>query len=38
MRLFQFTKEASFVNEQVFTRANEFGLKIPTNIPNVRIF
>lgn len=38
MRLFQFTKEASFINEQVFTRANEFGLKIPTSIPNVRIF
>ena len=35
---FKTQQELSFINEQVFTRAKEFGLKLSENIPNVRIF
>ncbi|MDD5197732.1 MAG: UDP-N-acetylmuramoyl-L-alanine--D-glutamate ligase [Candidatus Gracilibacteria bacterium] len=38
MRLFEHTTGVSIINEQVFSRAKEFGLRLPTNIPNVRIF
>lgn len=38
MRLFEHTTGTSAINEQVFLRAREFGLALPTNIPNVRIF
>lgn len=38
MRLFQHTTGTSIINEQVFSRAQEFGLKIPKDIPNVRVF
>lgn len=38
MRLFEHTTGVSCINEQVFARAQEFGLSIPDTIPNVRIF
>lgn len=38
MRVFQYTTGTSVINEQVFLRAKEFGLKTPTNIPDIRIF
>ena len=38
MRVFHYTTGNSIINEQVFSRAQEFGLDIPKDIPNVRIF
>lgn len=38
MRLFQHTTGISCINEQVFSRAEESGLKLPTDIPCIRIF
>lgn len=38
IRLFEHTTGTSCINEQVFARAKEFGLKISNKIPNVRIF
>lgn len=38
MRLFEHTTGTSCINEQVFSRAREFGLKLPTDIPDIRIF
>lgn len=38
MRMFEYTSGTACINEQVFKRAEELGLVIPENIPNVRIF
>ena len=38
MRLLEHTTGTSCINEQVFERAKEFGLRLPKNIPNVRVF
>jgi len=38
MRVFHYTTGTSVINEQVFSRAREFGLNIPKDIPNVRVF
>lgn len=38
MQVFRLTTGTSVINEQVFSRAREFGLEISTDIPNVRIF
>ncbi|EKD30090.1 MAG: UDP-N-acetylmuramoylalanine-D-glutamate ligase [uncultured bacterium (gcode 4)] len=38
IRLFEHTIGTSLINEQVFSRAKEFGLALPKDIPNVRVF
>ncbi len=38
IRLFEHTTGASCINEQVFSRAKEFGLTLSKKIPNVRVF
>jgi len=38
MRLFKNTTGVSCINAQVFAKAKELGLRLPTGIPNVRVF
>lgn len=38
IRLFEHTTGTSCINEQVFSRAKEFGLTLSKKIPNVRVF